>query len=147
MAHEIQNKESDNDAVATRQTTLSLQERTTVDLAGLSDEQIAEIKTQHAKNQLDLQRRREEVKIDVEALDAMLISMNTQTHQASLQGQSMTVEHIQNSSVGRTEVIVGNTEKAAKGKISRSATGEPSQLPFIAIIAAVTAIVIALIVS
>ena len=77
----------------------------------------------------------------------MLISMNTQTHQASLQGQSMTVEHTQNSSVGRTEVIVGNTEKAAKGKISRSATGEPSQLPFIAIIAAVTAIVIALIVS
>ena len=38
MAHEIQNKESDNDALATRQTTLSLQDRTTVDLAGLSDE-------------------------------------------------------------------------------------------------------------
>ena len=50
--------------------------------------------------------------------------MANQTEQVSKAGDSVTISHAHTSTLGRTEVLMGNTEKAAKGKLSRSQTGE-----------------------
>jgi hypothetical protein len=40
----------------------------------------------------------------------------------------MTATHTQNTAIGRTEVVIGNTDRAASGKLSASAAGVPDRL-------------------
>lgn len=118
-----------------------------IELSGLTESQIQELRVQHASGMMDIARRAEELKVDVGALDALLTSFNTQTQRSTDSGAHTTITHTQTTSVGRTEVVVGNTEKAAKGKLSSSAKGEQDiKLPVI-IILAITAIIIAIVVG
>ena len=115
--------------------------------AGLNETQIQELQMQHAKGMIDINKKAQELHIDVKALDATLTTMANQTEQVSKAGDSVTMTHSHDSSLGRTEVMMGNTEKAAKGKLSRSQSGEDDNtMKYILIIAAV-AIVIAIIVA
>ena len=115
--------------------------------AGLSDQQIQELRMQHAKGMIDIHKKAQELHVDVNALDATLTTMANQTEQVSKAGDSVTMTHSHDSSLGRTEVMMGNTEKAAKGKLSRSQSGEDDNtLKYVLIIAAV-AIVVAIIAS
>lgn len=57
----------------------------------------------------------------------------------------MTLTHTQTTSLGRTEIVIGNTVRAASGKLSASATGVADRTPWIIAIVAVCAVVIALI--
>ena len=49
--------------------------------------------------------------------------------------------HVHTSTFGRTEVIMGNTETAAKGKLSKSQTGEFNWTP-VYLIGGVIAIIV-----
>jgi len=126
---------------------LNLSSNSVLDLSGLSDQQIAELREQHASGMIDLQRKAAELKVDVGALDAALTSFNDQTAKATREGNSATITHVQTSSAGRTEVMIGNTDKAASGKISRAARGETDKTIWYVGIAAAAAVVVALIVS
>lgn len=59
----------------------------------------------------------------------------------------MTVSHTQESSVGRTEVIMGNTEQAMRGRLTKSQTGERDWLPYLIGLAIVGATVVALVIA
>lgn len=124
-------------------TTLQLAQTDSIDLTGLNDSQIAEIKMRHASGMIDLKRKAEEMRLDVGALDASLTSFNTQADKATKDGHSATIQHSQTTSIGRTEVIIGNTEKAASGKLSRSAIGEPNNILKIVLIVAAALVLIA----
>lgn len=124
--------------------TLKLAQAEVLDLDGLSDSQISELRLQHAKGMLSLQQKAQEMKIDVAALDASLNSFNVQTEKASQTGASATIQHSQTTSIGRTEVIIGNTDRAAAGKLSRSATGEKDKTLMIIGIIAVVVVLIAI---
>jgi|GEM_PF-1694603 len=124
---------------------LKLTSNEILDLTGLSEGQIAELKQKHMEGMIDLKKKAEELKIDVTALDAALTSFTHQTAKATEAGASATISHTQNSAAGRTEVIIGNTAKAQSGKISRSATGEQDRTMWIVGIVAIAAVVIALI--
>jgi len=102
---------------------LQLNQTDSIDLSGLSEGQISELKIRHAEGIADLKKKALEMQIDVAALDANLTSFNTQTERAMQSGHSATIQHSQTTSIGRTEVIIGNTEHAAGGRLSRSATG------------------------
>ena len=116
-----------------------------LDLAGMSDGQIAELRQQYVSGMIDIKKKAEEMKVDVGALDAALHSFTDQTSKASQAGASATISHTQTSSMGRTEIMIGNTDKAASGKISRSARGEQDRTIWIVGIVAAAAVVIALI--
>lgn len=128
-------------------TTIRLTQNEVLELTGLDATQIAELKNQHAAGVIELKKKADELKIDVAALDAALSSFSDQTAKATQAGAHATITHTQDSSLGRTEVVIGNTEKAASGKISRSGTGEQDRTLWIVGIVVVAAIVIALIVS
>lgn len=123
-------------------TVLNLSEVSQIDLTGLSQEQINALKFKQAEGMIDLQKKKEEIRIDVCALDASLSSFNVQTDKATKDGHSATIQHSQNSSLGRTEVIIGNTEKAATGKLSLSASGESGNLIKIILIIATALVLI-----
>ena len=114
-----------------------------LDLSGLSESQIAELKTQFVSGMLDVKKKAEELKVDVGALDAALSSFNEQTARATQAGASATITHTQTSSLGRTEVVIGNTDRAASGKISRSGVGEKNQTLLIVIVVAAALIFVA----
>ena len=53
------------------------------------------------------------------------------TQEVSASDDAVTVSHTQESSVGRTEVIMGNTEQAMRGRLTKSQTGERDWLPYL----------------
>jgi hypothetical protein len=116
-----------------------------LDLSGLSTSEIAELKQQHASGMIDIQKKAEELKVDVAALDATLGSFTDQVGKATQAETSATITHTQTSTVGRTEVVIGNTDRAATGKVSRSARGEQDKTLWIIGIVAVVAIALAVI--
>lgn len=126
---------------------LKLTQSDVLDLSGLSDSQISELRLQHAKGLLSLQQKAQEMKIDVAALDASLNSFNDQTSKATQAGTSATIQHSQTTSIGRTEVIIGNTDRAAAGKMSRSAVGEKDRTLIIIGIIAVAVVLVAMFVG
>lgn len=123
---------------------LKLTQNDVLDLSGLSESQVSELRIQHAKGMISLQQKAQEAKIDVAALDASLSSFNDQTSKATQAGASATIQHSQTTSIGRTEVIIGNTDRAAAGKLSRSATGERDRTLVIVGIIAVAAVLVAM---
>lgn len=126
---------------------LKLTQNDVIDLSGLSDNQISELRLQHAKGLLSLQHKAQEMKIDVAALDASLNSFNDHTANATQAGTSATIQHSQTTSIGRTEVIIGNTDRAAAGKLSRSAAGEKDRTLMIIGIIAVAVVLVAMFVG
>lgn len=115
-----------------------------IDLTGLSEEQAAELRRQHAAGMIDIQRKAQELRVDVGALQASLDAFNDQTSKATQSGHSATITHTQTTSAGRTEVVIGNTDRAASGKISRSAAGQKDVTIWIIIAVAVVAVIVGL---
>jgi len=124
---------------------IKLTQNEVLDLSGLSEDQIAELKRQHAAGMIDIKKKAEELKVDVGALDAALGTMTDQTGRATEIGASATITHTQTTALGRTEVVIGNTEKAAAGKISITGAGLENKILWIVGIIAGAAILIALI--
>ena len=98
-------------------------------LAQLPEEQRAELLKEYAHGMLDISKKAQELHVDVGALKATLTTLTDTTRQVSQEGNSVTVSHTQTTSVGRTEIIMGNTDNARVGKLSRSQTGERDWTP------------------
>ena len=58
-------------------------------------------------------------------------------------GNSATISHTQTTSIGRTEVIMGNTDHAKSGKLTKSQTGERDWTPLYIIAGLITVVLIA----
>ena len=116
-----------------------------VDLTGIPPEQVAELKRQYASGMIDLAKKAQEFKIDNASLAMVLDSFNTEAAKATQANVSMTASHTQTTTIGRTEVVMGNTDRAASGKLSASAVGAPDRLLWIIGICAVAVVIVALI--
>ena len=119
----------------------------TLSLQGLSDEQKRTLMMQHAGAMLDLQKKATEYGIDSQGIRNQIDSHIDQANKAKQDGTSATISYDQDSSLGRTEVLVGNTDKAASGKISKSATGEKDNSVMIIVIIAIAAVLVAIFAS
>ena len=116
----------------------------TVDLSALAKEERDYLLSEYRRGVLDVSRKASEMQVDVAALRATLDALATTTRSVSESGNSVTVTHSQTSSVGRTEVIMGNTDNAQKGRLSRSQAGDRDWAPWI--IVAIVVVVVAIIV-
>ena len=125
---------------------INLGSNSLIDLTGMPSEQVAELKRQYVSGMIDLKRKAEELKIDNASLAMLLDSFNTEASKATQANVSMTTTHAQTTAIGRTEVVIGNTDRAASGKLSASAAGVPDRLLWIVGIAAVAAVIVALII-
>lgn len=122
---------------------INLRNTDVLDLAGLSEAEKAELKLKHVGGMLDIKKKADELRVDVGALDAALGSFTDQASKASQSGLSATIQFKQTSKIGTTEAVIGNTERAASGKMAI----DQDKLIWMIGIAAAAAVVIALIVA
>ena len=118
---------------------------TSINLTGISPEKIEELRAQHASGMIELQKKDLNLKIDNASLATTLDSFNNEAAKATQSNISMTATHTQSTAIGRTEVVIGNTDRAASGKLSTSAIGAPDRILWIVGICAVAAVIVALI--
>ncbi len=89
-----------------------------IEISGLQPGQISVLQEQHAKGLIEVQRKASELKVDIQALDQTLESLTSQARTANDAGVNITATHTQNTTLGQTEIIVGNTQRAASGKVA-----------------------------
>ena len=128
-------------------TSIALRPTSTIDLIGIPEEERKALMNRHAEGLLDIRKKAVELGVDALALENVLRTASETVRNASEQGTHTTVSHTQTSSIGRTEVIMGNTDRARAGKLSKSQTGETDWTPIYVIIGIVAAIIIAMIVA
>lgn len=115
-----------------------------IDMSSLTEQQQSELRMRHATAMLELSRRAHELQIDVGATSAHLATMTKGVEDVSASGNAVTMTHVQKTTLGNTEIMMGNTETAQKGKLSRAQRGESDRTLWYIMIGAAVLIVIAL---
>jgi hypothetical protein len=129
-------------------TSIALATGQAIDLSFIPEAQRNALMTEYMRGTIDIARKANELHVDVVTLRNTLGALAETTRQVSQDGNSVTVTHTQTTAVGRTEIIMGNTETAGQGKLSPTQTGrEANWTPYyiFAAIAAVVLIVIAIV--
>src|SRR5690242_5790591 len=129
-------------------TSIALATGQTIDLSFIPDAQRTALMAEYMRGTIDIARKANELHVDVVTLRNTLGALAETTRQVSQDGNAVTVTHTQTTAVGRTEIIMGNTETAGQGKLSPTQTGrETNWTPYyiFAAIAAVVLIVIAIV--
>ncbi|WP_157132159.1 hypothetical protein [Roseobacter sp. AzwK-3b] len=111
-------------------TTVNFGPTPTIDLAGIPEEQRAKMLADYNNKVLDVSAAAHQMRVDSDALRATLNSLSNTTNEAAQDGNSVTITHTQETSIGRTEVIMGNTDQAKTGKLTKSQTGERDLTPY-----------------
>lgn len=83
-----------------------------LDVSGLDDESKRQIQIKANDAKIDLLKKAQEANIDIQGTKVNLDNLNDAVKDATREGTSITVTHTQTTSVGRTEVVMGNTERA-----------------------------------
>lgn len=102
----------------------------TIDLSGIPEKERAQMLADYNNKVLDVSAKAHQMKVDSDALRATLSSLSNTTNEAAQDGNSVTITHTQQTSIGRTEIIMGNTDQAKTGKLTRSQTGERDWTPY-----------------
>ena len=117
-------REESNDAVIRFDSSREL------DLSVLPEKQRQELMVEYAKGVLDVNKRAADLAVDVKTLQLALETMTGATATVTEQGSSVTLSHTQTSTAGRTEILMGNSEKAQQGKFTKTQTGERDWTPY-----------------
>jgi hypothetical protein len=124
-------------------TSVPLSPTTTMDLSWLPEDKRGALLEEHARGMLEITRKAQESHVDVAVLQQALGTVSNTTLQAAKEGNSVTASHVQTTSIGRTEVIMGNTDAARVGKLTKSQTGEFNWTPVYVIIGIIALVMIA----
>jgi len=114
---------------------------TSVDLSFLPEDERNALMAEHAKGLLNIKEKAQELHVDSACLKKTLDDLAETTREVTEGGNSATITHTQTTKVGRTEIIMGNTDEARSGKLTKSQSGIKDWTP-IYIIAAIAAAVI-----
>ena len=102
-----------------------------LDISMLTEEQQSALVLDYQKGLIDVRLRAASLGVDVTALGETLRQLAEQTKDISeTEGASVTVTHTQDSSLGRTEIIMGNTDQAQRGRLTRSQSGVRDWTPY-----------------
>ncbi len=102
-----------------------------IDLSALPEEQRQALQVEYARGMLEIDKRAKELGVDVMALDRTLRTMAENTQAASANDNAVTITNAQENSIGRTEIIMGNTQHALKGKLSANQAGRHDMQPYL----------------
>ena len=125
-------------------TSVPLGPKTTMDLSWLPEEERKALLIDYTRGMLDISKKAQELHVDIAALDNSLKTMSGTAKEVADDGNSITISHTQDSSTGRTEVIMGNTDRARSGKLTKSQTGERDWTPYYVIGGLIAAVLVAL---
>lgn len=98
-------------------TTITVGQTNTLDLSFLPEDQRNALLTDHAKRVLNIQEKALELGVEANVLRNTLDTLSHTTKEVADAGNSVTMKHEHKTNSGRTEVVMGNTNEAAKGKV------------------------------
>ena len=102
-----------------------------LDISKLTEEQQTAIVLDYQRGLIDVRLRAASLGVDVTVLGETLRALAEQTQEISAtEGASVTITHTQDSSLGRTEIIMGNTDQAQRGRLTKSQSGERDWTPY-----------------
>ena len=113
-----------------------------MDLSWLPDDKREALLVEYTNGMLDISKKAQELHVDVGTLKATMDHLASTTKEVSEVGNSITVTHTQSTSIGRTEVIMGNTSEAQSGKLTSSQTGRRDMTPIYIIGGLIAAMII-----
>lgn len=111
-------------------TQINLGPSTSMDLSWLPENERKALLIDYTKSMMDISKKAQELHVDVAVLKKTLDDLSDTTREVSNSGNAVTITHSQTTEVGRTEVMMGNTEQAQSGKLSKSQTGEKDWAPY-----------------
>ena len=111
-------------------TEINLGPSTSMDLSWLSENERKALLIDYTKGMIDISMKAQELHIDAAILKKTLDDLSDTTREVSDSGNAVTITHSQTTKVGRTEVMMGNTEQAQSGRLSKSQTGEKDWSPY-----------------
>ncbi|MBT6000109.1 MAG: hypothetical protein HOG68_03675 [Candidatus Marinimicrobia bacterium] len=111
-------------------TEINLGPSTSMDLSWLPENERKALLIDYTKGIMDISKKAQELHVDAAVLKRTLDDFSDTTREVSDSGNAVTITHSQTTKVGRTEVIMGNTEEAQSGKLSKSQTGEKDWTPY-----------------
>lgn len=109
---------------------INLGPSTSIDLSWLPENERKALLLDYAKGMIDISKKAQELHIDAAVLKKTLDDLADTTIEVSESGNAVTITHTQTTKVGRTEVMMGNTEQAQSGKLSKSQTGVKDWTPY-----------------
>lgn len=109
---------------------INLGPSTSIDLSWLPENERKPLLLDYAKGMIDISKKAQELHIDAAVLKKTLNDLADVTIEMSESGNAVTITHTQSTKVGRTEVMMGNTEQAQSGKLSKSQTGVKDWTPY-----------------
>lgn len=110
--------------------TINLSPTASMDISFLSEEERKAMLMEHTKGMLDISKKAQELHVDSASLKKTLEDLSESTREVAESDNAVTITHTQTTSIGRTEVIMGNTEQAQSGKLSKSQSGEKDWTPY-----------------
>jgi hypothetical protein len=94
-----------------------------LDVSKLNQEQQQALQLKLNEAKIDLAASAKKAQIDLEVTKSKMDLHSEMSKNASEDGTAYTGTDSFDSSIGRIEMVVGNTERAAKGKMTRSGAG------------------------
>jgi K+-transporting ATPase c subunit len=116
-------------------------------LEDLNPDEKAAIRKEQAHAMIAAQEKMANVAVGVKALDASLSSLAANVSNMTADGISATVTNTREDALGRTEVIIGNTDTARSGKLSRTQRGLKDNTAVWMVFALATLAIIAFVVT
>lgn len=111
-------------------TQINLGPSTSMDLSWLPENERKALLIDYTKGMMDISQKAQELHVDAAVLKRTLDDLSDTTREVSDSGNAVTITHSQTTKVGRTEIMMGNTEQAQSGKLSKSQTGEKDWAPY-----------------
>ncbi len=94
-----------------------------IDIADLPEATKIELKAEMTRKMIESADRQVQLGQDVQALGASLGTMASASAEMSQEGLTMTVSNTRDDNLGRTEVLIGNSDAAQRGKLTRTQSG------------------------
>ena len=102
-----------------------------LDISKLTEAEQNTLVLDYQRGLIDIRLRAASLGVDVTVLGETLRNLAEQTQEISTtEGASVTITHTQDSSLGRTEIIMGNTDQAHRGRLTKSQSGEKDWTPY-----------------
>ena len=122
-------------------TVVPLGQNSQLDLSWMPEDQRRALLTDHVKGALDISRKANELGMEASSLRSKLETLAATAQQVAQDGNLITIKHIEKQSNSTTDVIIGNTDEAKKGRLSKHQTGEKDWTP-VYVIAGIGALVL-----
>ena len=101
-----------------------------MDISFLTEDERKVLLKGHIEGMLNISRKAQELHVDSASLKKTLEDLSDATKDVTEGNNAVTITHTQTTNIGRTEIMMGNTEKAYSGKFSKSQTGEKDWTPY-----------------